>query len=93
MCLANGHLCTDMWPKGTAPPSVPTDGTKEPWKLLPVRFEELCERVFLTDTNSPNPKVMITHPALEGTSRFEVSLRLQGVVQNVNISPLGNWTG
>lgn len=91
---ANGRLCTDMWPKGTGPSSLPTVDPKEPWKLLPVQFEELCERVFLTDVHTPHPKVMITHPTLaDDLRRFEISLRLQGIVQNVNIAPLGNWTG
>ena len=91
--IANGRVCLDMRPKELGLPPI-TDTTTEAWKLLPTRFEELCERVYLTDVNTPNPKVMITHPALEDSGRrFEVSLRVQGIVQSVNIAPLGNWTG
>lgn len=81
-----------MWPQRIGvvdprPEDVPA------WRELPVEYDALCERVSVAGFGSYGRRAVFAHPELEGEAPVELALRLQGVVTDININTLGNWSG
>ncbi len=64
------------------------------WRTIPCDFEELSERVAVDDLRTRSPVILMSHPDLEAEDkRVAFTVRLQGVVSEVNLKVLGDWNG
>lgn len=63
------------------------------WRLLPTEYEELCERVSVNGYGQYSNRAVFVHPDLESEDPVVLALRIQGVVTDININAMGNWTG
>ncbi|OBZ74973.1 hypothetical protein A0H81_05663 [Grifola frondosa] len=71
-----------------------------PWKKMPCDVEDLSQWLVVDTLPERRDGVQRTmvlyHSGLydsEEDDRYEVVLRLQGIVEELNIAPLGNWNG
>ncbi|OBZ70246.1 hypothetical protein A0H81_09548 [Grifola frondosa] len=97
-----GGLVRDLWPAGIGHPNNDTECESDMprWKKMPSEFDDLAAWL-ITETPAQQEDhrertMALYHPAVcdgEVDERYEVAIRVQGFVEQVNISPLGNWSG
>lgn len=93
--VSDSQLARDLWPAGLGKPTSDECQMKDlpAWRVVPADYEALCQWLCVDrDDSSSLPKVLID-PAHHDAERMEMTLRLQGIVADVNLNALGNWTG
>ncbi|KAI0682873.1 hypothetical protein C8T65DRAFT_595945 [Cerioporus squamosus] len=97
-------LVRELWP----PPIAATlaaldDGVSTemdslpPWTVVPDDYDELCGwAIIMPDEVDKGNSVLLYSPdinPLDNGEQLKVSIILHGVVEAVNLNPLGNWNG
>lgn len=93
-----GDLVRDSWPDDCARLAKENEpsASLEWWKVIPYEFTKLfdwavvAEKEAVTDRSRSHQLLY----AVESRERlFPVCIRLQGVVSNFSLAPLGTWDG
>lgn len=95
-------MVRDLWPRLTGRP-VDDDKMVEDlaeWQLIPITFDGICDAVDIFNagkdsTGATRHRLVYRKRAAvpEEGSLYEVCLRLQGIVHQSSIGPLGDWNG
>ena len=94
-------LVRDVWPiRLTARlPKVDAIDKLAPWQVVPVDYDDVCTWATVERQDDANgiqhPYVLLYSPDVtpRQDERLRVTIRFQGVVEALNISPLGNYDG
>ncbi|KAI9059285.1 hypothetical protein FKP32DRAFT_1614341 [Trametes sanguinea] len=97
VAVDEARLARDLWPEGIGRPSKDTDdiATLPASRVVPADYKALCQWLCVDSVDATRPATVFVNPDVcsEGDTLHEVTLRLQGVVVDVNLNALGNWTG
>ena len=69
------------------------------WQIVPIDYDDVCAWATIERQEDVNgvqhPYVLLYSPdvAPQRDERLRVTIRFQGVVEALNISPLGNYDG
>ncbi len=91
------ELIRELWPTPIA--AVLDDGddreTLPGWRVVPESYDELCAwAVVVPDESTKGNSLLLYSPDVYPVEDLmRVSLVMHGVVQAVNLKPLGNWNG
>ncbi|KAL1945773.1 hypothetical protein VTO73DRAFT_1775 [Trametes versicolor] len=95
LCASESQLARDLWPSGLGNPILDTEQKKDlpAWRVVPADYESLCQWLYVDRDEASTPPKVLIHPAHHDVENMELILRMQGIVADVNLNPLGNWNG
>ncbi|KAH9899677.1 hypothetical protein C8Q73DRAFT_743560 [Cubamyces lactineus] len=94
-------LVRESWPRRLTVRLPKTESVEKlaPWQVMPIDYDDVCAWATVERQDNAysaqHPYVLLYSPevAPQHHERLRVSLRFQGVVEALNISPLGNYDG
>ncbi|KAH9852845.1 hypothetical protein C2E23DRAFT_885220 [Lenzites betulinus] len=88
------QLARDLWPSGLGRPAQDKTELKDlpTWKVVPASYEALCQWLYVDREDGEAVPRVLVHREDEAEAT-EMILRIQGIVADVNLNPLGNWKG
>lgn len=89
-------LARDTWPegKGRMIQDQTTLASLPPHRRVPATYEDMCGWLCVDPCGADSSSSVWIHPDVVGDEvRVELSVRLQGFVEEVSIGMLGNWSG
>ncbi|OBZ67200.1 hypothetical protein A0H81_13002 [Grifola frondosa] len=99
---SNLVFARDLWPSQIGRPIRDHDDadTLPMWRVMPHDFDELCGWAVVEGDTSAHEgarrTVVVYDPLVHqgrNGSMCQVTVRLQGFIESVNLNPLGNWSG
>ncbi|KAI0640759.1 hypothetical protein C8Q79DRAFT_921204, partial [Trametes meyenii] len=89
-------LCRDMWPNNAG--KMIQDKTEmaslPKHRIVPLSYEELCRWICVDPCGMDSATAVWLHPDVVGEEmRVELTIRLQGFVEEVSLGMLGSWNG
>ncbi|EJD48083.1 hypothetical protein AURDEDRAFT_163050 [Auricularia subglabra TFB-10046 SS5] len=89
-------LVRDLWQFDRLPHDPPSRADCENWQSVPAQLSELADWLLVIPRKQRLDKTrpfQVIHTPGEDNIKYEVALRLQGLVHECNLNPVGNWDG